>query len=253
MQAAILPVNAGWFWILEGYRICRRQPLAMFFWSMTLGVLITFSYLVPLFGQMALIIATPSFTFMTLSACHRIAAGQPMQLGMWGQPLRDGHTRKRLFILGLAYLACCIAGGIIATLPFLDSLTAAIDSQDQIDELALLQAMRAPMITFGVLYLLISMLFWHAPALIGWHGVPMSQALFFSMVACWRNKWAFLLYGISWAAIFFAVQMTGALLSMIGFPPTLLQLLMTPVNIAVAAVLYASFYPAYVSVFRSAP
>ncbi len=252
MQAAILPINAGWFWIYQGYVICRRQPLAMFFWSMTLGLLITFSYLVPLFGQMALIIATPSFTFMTLAACRRIDAGEPMQLGMWSKPLREGNTRKRLFVLGLAYLACCLAGGVIATLPFLGSLTAAIEGQGQIDELALLQAMRAPMLTFGVLYLLISMLFWHAPALIGWHGVPMSQALFFSMVACWRNKWAFLLYGVSWAAIFFGVQMFGVLLSILGLPESALQLLMMPVNIAVAAVLYASFYPAYVSVFRYA-
>ncbi|MFA7669427.1 MAG: BPSS1780 family membrane protein [Burkholderiaceae bacterium] len=250
MQAAILPVNAGWFWIFEGYRICRRQPMAMFFWSMTLGVLITFSYLVPLFGQMALIIATPSLTFMTLSACKRISAGESMQLGMWSQPLRDATTRKRLLVLGLAYLACCMAAGLIATLPFLNSLTAAIEGQGQIDELALLQAMQAPLITFSVLYVLTSMLFWHAPALIGWHGVPMGQALFFSMVACWRNKWAFLLYGLSWAAIFIVVQLVGAMLAALGITGTLLQLLMTPLNIAVAAVLYASFYPAYVSVFR---
>lgn len=252
MQAAILPIHAGWFWIQQGYRICRSQPLAMFFWSMTLGLLITFSYLIPLLGQMALIIATPSLTFMTLSACRRITDGQPMQLGMWSEPLRDANVRKRLIVLGLAYLGCCIAGGVIATVPFLDSLTVALEGQDEINELALLQAMRAPMLTFGIIYILISMLFWHAPALIGWHGVPMKQALFFSMVACWRNKWAFLLYGISWGAIFFAVQMAGVLLTLIGLSPAVVQLLMTPVNIAVAAVLYASFYPAYISVFHSA-
>jgi hypothetical protein len=250
MQAAILPVTAGWAWIQDGYRICRRQPLAMFFWSLTLGMLITFSYLVPLFGQMALIIITPSLTFMTLSACRRIDEGQPMQLGMWSQPLRDAGVRRRLLVLGLTYLACCIAGGLVATLPFLDSLSAVIEGQEQIDERALLQAMQAPLLTFGVLYLLISMLFWHAPALIGWHGIPMGQALFFSMVACWRNKWPFLVYGLSWAAIFFALQMAGVFLAMLGLSPTFLQLLMTPVNIALAAVLYASFYPAYVSVFR---
>lgn len=252
MQAAILPINAGWFWIQQGYRICRAQPLAMFFWSMTLSVLISFSYLIPLFGQMALIIATPSLTFMTLSACHRIDSGQTMQLGMWTQPLKDRATRKRLMVLGLAYLACCIVGALLATLPFLDSLTAAIDVQNEIDEAALMRAMRGPLLTFGIFYLLISMLFWHAPALIGWHSVPLGQSLFYSMVACWRNKWAFLLYGLSWAGIFFAVQIIGSLLAMLGLSVALVQFLMMPVNVAVAAVLYASFYPAYVSVFRSA-
>ena len=251
MQAAILPIHAGWFWIHQGYRICMTQPMAMFFWSMTLGLLITFSYLIPIFGQMALIIATPSFTFITLAACKRIDAGEPMQLGMWTEPLRAPNVRKRLLVLGVAYLLCCLAGGVLATLPFLDNLTAALEGAEQIDDLALLRAMQAPMLTFGVFYILISMFFWHAPALIGWHGIPMKRALFYSMVACWRNKWAFLLYGISWAAIFFAVQMAGTLLVVMGVSAAAMQLLMTPVNIAVAAVLYASFYPAYVSVFRS--
>ncbi|HLU79190.1 MAG TPA: BPSS1780 family membrane protein [Burkholderiaceae bacterium] len=250
MQAAILPIHAGWFWIHQGYRICIRQPLAMFFWSMTLGLLITFSYLIPILGQMALIIATPSLTFITLSACQRIDSGETMQLGMWTQPLRDRNVRNRLLLLGVAYLLCCLAGGVLATVPFLESLTAALEGATQVDDMALLRAMQAPMLTFGVLYVLISMLFWHAPALIGWHGIPMKQALFFSMVACWRNKWAFLLYGLSWAAIFFAVQMAASLLIVVGLPPEIVQLLLTPLNIAVAAVLYASFYPAYVSVFR---
>jgi hypothetical protein len=222
----------------------------MFFWSMTLGLLITFSYLIPILGQMALIIATPSLTFITLSACQRIDSGETMQLGMWTQPLRDRNVRNRLLLLGVAYLLCCLAGGVLATVPFLESLTAALEGATQVDDMALLRAMQAPMLTFGVLYVLISMLFWHAPALIGWHGIPMKQALFFSMVACWRNKWAFLLYGLSWAAIFFAVQMAASLLIVVGLPPEIVQLLLTPLNIAVAAVLYASFYPAYVSVFR---
>lgn len=227
-----------------------KQPLAMFFWSMTLGLLITFSYLIPIFGQMALIIATPSFTFITLAACQRIDSGEAMQLGMWTLPLRDRNVRKRLLLLGLAYLLCCLAGGVLATLPYLDALTTALEGATEIDDIALLRAMQGPMLTFGVLYVLISMFFWHAPALIGWHGIPMKQALFFSMVACWRNKWAFLLYGLSWVAIFFAVQMAATLLMVLGLSPDMVQLLMTPVNIAVAAVLYASFYPAYVSVFR---
>lgn len=222
----------------------------MFFWSMTLGLLITFSYLIPIFGQMALIIATPSFTFITLAACQRIDSGEAMQLGMWTLPLRDRNVRKRLLLLGLACLLCCLAGGVLATLPYLDALTTALEGATEIDDIALLRAMQGPMLTFGVLYVLISMFFWHAPALIGWHGIPMKQALFFSMVACWRNKWAFLLYGLSWVAIFFAVQMAATLLMVLGLSPDMVQLLMTPVNIAVAAVLYASFYPAYVSVFR---
>jgi hypothetical protein len=249
MQAAILPITAGWVWIQDGFQLFRRQPMAMFFWSMTTGLLITISYLIPLFGQIALIACTPMLTFITLSACRNIAQGRPMLLNMWLQPLKKTDTRKRLLKLGMAYLLCCLTAGFIATLPFLGQLMASIDENGVINEQALLTAMQGPFITFGLLYLAISALFWHAPALIGWHGIKMSQALFYSMVACWRNKWPFLAYGASWAAIFFAAQMTGMLLTSIGASVSLVQILLTPVNIVIAAVLYCSFYPAYVSVF----
>ncbi len=249
MQAAILPITSGWSWIQDGFKLFKRQPMAMFFWSLLTGFLITVSYLIPLLGQMALIASTPLLTFITLSACRNIAADRIMVPSMWLKPVRNTATRKRLFSLGFAYLACCLAGGFIATLPFMDSLMSAIDTGGAINEHALLAAMRGPFITFGLLYIVISAFFWHAPALIGWHGIKMSQALFFSMVACWRNKWPFLAYGASWAAIFFAVQMAGSLINSLGISAGAVQLLLTPVNIIIAAVLYCSFYPAYVSVF----
>ncbi|HUH59017.1 MAG TPA: BPSS1780 family membrane protein [Candidimonas sp.] len=251
MQAAILPFTSGWSWIQEGFKLFKRQPMAMFFWSLMTGFLITVSYLIPLFGQMALIASTPILTFITLSACRNIASGRPMLLSMWLEPLRDQATRRRLFGLGLAYLVCCLAGGFLATLPYMDGLMAAMDAEGSIDEEALIAAMRGPFITFALIYIVISALFWHAPALIGWHGVKITQALFFSMVACWRNKFPFLVYGASWAAIFFAVQMVGSFLATLGISPGTVQMMLTPVNIMVAAVLYCSFYPAYVSVFGS--
>lgn len=249
MQAAKLPIASGWQWIQDGIKLFRRQPLPMFFWSLTTSFIITISYLIPIFGQMALIIATPLLTFITLCACRHIEAGRPMLFGMWLQPLRDADTRKRLIRLGVAYLSCCLLGGFAATLPFIGSLTAAIGSGGTINEMELMRAVKGPFITFGLLYILISALFWHAPALIGWHKIKLSQALFFSMVACWRNKLPFLLYGLSWAAVFFGVQMFGSFLTGAGMTPGAAQIILTPVNIIIAAVLYCSFYPTYVSVF----
>lgn len=250
MQAATLPITAGWYWIHEGYRIFMRQPLAMFFWSMVTGFLITLSYFVPILGQIVLIAATPMLTFIALSACRHIASGKRMDLGMWLLPIRNNpDVRTRLLKLGLLYLGFCLAAGFISTLPFLGNIRATIGADGQLDEAALFAAIRGPFITFGLLYILVSALFWHAPALTGWHGIKTSQAMFYSMVACWRNKFAFLAYGAGWAAIFFGLQMLGSLFIAIGISPAATQMMMTPLNLGVAAVLYCSFYPAYVSVF----
>lgn len=249
MQAAILPFSAGWQWINDGIRLFKRQPMAMFFWSLVTGLLITLTYIIPLLGQMALIAAMPALTFIILNACRHIEQGRQIMPGMWLESLRSAPVRKNLFRLGLAYLACCLLGGFLATVPFLDSLMLAVDSTGQIDAKALTEAVRGPFLTFGALYVMISALFWHAPALVGWHGIKITQALFFSMVACWRNKWPFLLYGVSWAAIFMAVQLIDGFLVTVGLDPGVAQLLMTPINLLVAALLYCSFYPTYMSVF----
>lgn len=223
--------------------------MPMFFWSLMTGFLITVAYMIPLLGQVALITAMPLLTFMSLCACRHIADGEPMLMPMWLEPLRNPDGRKRLIRLGLAYMACCLLGGFLSTLPFMSNIMGVLGSGDRIDEVALMQAVRGPFITFGLLYVVISALFWHAPALVGWHRIKLAQALFFSMVACWRNKWPFLVYGLSWGAVFLAVQLLGNLMTGMGMTDSLAQILLTPLNIIVAAVLYCSFYPAYVSVF----
>jgi len=247
MQAAILPITAGWFWIEQGYRLFLRQPLALFLWGMTLAVLIMASYLVPLFGQIALIAAMPSLTFITLNNCRHVANGQLVRPSMWFAPLRS--VRGRLVKLGLIYLACCLAGGFLAVMPFMGRLMSVVGADGALDVYALSQTMLGPIVLFLLFYVVISALFWHAPALIGWHALGLSRALFFSMVACWRNKWPFLLYGLTWGGIFFAVQFLTGVLVDAGASPVTVQLLLTPVNIGVVTILYCSFYPTYVSVF----
>ncbi|MER1968088.1 BPSS1780 family membrane protein [Castellaniella sp. GW247-6E4] len=251
MQAAILPVSAGWSWIAQGYDLFRRQPLAMFFWSVLTSFIIMLASAIPLLGQLALIAFTPLLTFLTLCACRNIDRGVRMLPGMWLQPLQAPGVSGRLTRLGLAYLAGSLAAALIATLPFVSTLAGAIDDQGQINYAAMAAAMRGPLVVFGVLYLLLSALFWHAPALIGWHRVPLARALFYSMVACWRNKWGFLLYAASWVGLFYGLQAIVDMLVAAGVSTGLLQWILVPANILVAAVLYCSFYPAYVMIFES--
>ena len=117
----------------------------------------------------------------------------------------------------------------------------------------LLDVVHTPMIIFGVLYVLIASLFWYAPALVGWWGTGMTQSLFFSGIACWRNKWAFAVYGLIWAAVFLGVDLAMTFLSLIGIPENVTATIQVPVNIIAAGILYCSFYPSYVSVFEQHP
>ena len=64
-----------------------------------------------------------------------------------------------------------------------------------------------------VLYLPLSLLFWHAPGLVHWHGVPPVKSLFFSIVACVRNLGAFTMYGLGWMGVF---AMGGVVVSLLA-------------------------------------
>jgi hypothetical protein len=61
--------------------------------------------------------------------------------------------------------------------------------------------MMLPLGVFTAGSFLLELLFWHAPALVHWGHVPPVKSLFFSWMACWRNKGAFLMFGLSWMAL----------------------------------------------------
>jgi hypothetical protein len=48
----------------------------------------------------------------------------------------------------------------------------------------------------------LQVLFWHAPALLFWHGITPVKSLFFSALAAWANKGALALFLCGWLAVF---------------------------------------------------
>jgi hypothetical protein len=78
------------------------------------------------------------------------------------------------------------------------------------------QAAVSAMLLASVLYLPVSLAFWHAPALVHWHGVPPIKSLFFSFVACVRNAGAFTMYGLTWLGAAVVVVAVGQLAALIS-------------------------------------
>jgi hypothetical protein len=89
------------------------------------------------------------------------------------------------------------------------------------------------------------MLFWFAPVLTAWHDVPPVKAMFFSIVSCWRNKGAFMVYGALWFAVSTVVSIgLSTLLRALGAGDFTVAILM-PALIIVTTMLYCSFYATY--------
>ena len=93
-----------------------------------------------------------------------------------------------------------------------------------------------------VLHMPLFVMFWHAPALVHWHGITPAKSLFFSVVAVLRNFGAHALYAVGWLAIFLGV---GTLFSLIGGAlggATMAQGLMLPAALLLASMFSSSIY-----------
>ncbi len=222
----------------------------MFAWAMAISLLVIFASAIPPLGPILFVALMPIVTLMTLSACKHVEADRVMLPSMWPKPLQKPGVFKKLFTMGLLYAGLCMLAGLVSFLPFSGALTEGMRAASVEQSLApLLSAMAWPLTVFAALYVCIAALFWHAPVLVAWHGLRLAQAMFFSGVACWRNKWAFLVYGLVWVMVFMFIDLCAGLLVSVGLPPNVASTIQIPFNIAAGGVLYCSFYPAYTSVF----
>ena len=108
------------------------------------------------------------------------------------------------------------------------------------------------------LYLPLSLLFWHAPGLVHWHGVPPVKSLFFSLVACVRNFGAFVVFGLAWFGVFamggVLISLVSALLAVLGvFSAESAPSAIGGLMMGLAMVMAAMFFSSIVFSFRAAP
>jgi hypothetical protein len=111
-------------------------------------------------------------------------------------------------------------------------------------------ALRAALIT------LVSVLFWHAPALVHWGGQSPAQALFSSTLAVWRCKGAFLVYALAWSALIVVFGTVTSLLLVLLGQLQLLRLVALTGGLILSTVFYVSLLFTYLESFggtREAP
>ncbi|KVE36286.1 BPSS1780 family membrane protein [Burkholderia sp. TSV86] len=250
MQLIEVPAKTGYVWFRQGIWLFRRNPLAfitLFFTYLLAMMLIS---LVPLIGPALPLLFIPGIAVGFMAACRDTIAGKQVLPTI----LIDGFrsygpvVTQRLFALGGIYIAsialvfaCSSLGDGGTLLKIMFGL--GIDASEP-EALATPGVLVAMMIA-ATLYLPVAMMFWFAPTLIAWHGIPPVKALFFSIVSCWRNKGAFTVYGLLWFAVALGVSFgLAALMQALGAGAYALTVMM-PASVVITAMLYCSFYATY--------
>jgi hypothetical protein len=104
-----------------------------------------------------------------------------------------------------------------------------------------------------LMYLPLSTLFWHAPALVHWHAQPLAKSIFFSFMACWANWRAFAVFGLTWASIFLTTSVLLSLISMAFEDGQVSMVLMLPAMLMLATMFFSSSYYSFRDCFISEP
>lgn len=263
MPLLLKPVNAsrGPRWVADAFRLFLRRPLgftALFavflFAAMLMSVL-------PLLGGLLQMMALPLLSLGFMVAGQSALLDGPVHPRHFIEPLRGDTTRRRALIL------LCVSYGVLAMCILmladavsgsawgrLQQLMAKGDAaQAEIDALLSEPGVgHAVMLGLG-LGTLLSIPYWHAPALVHWGGQGVQQALFSSTVAVWRCKGAFFAYFVAWLGALLLFGVLAAMLFGALGVPQLAGALGVPAGLVFSAVFYLSVLFTFNDSFGNAP
>ena len=244
MKLQIVPAKQGLVWVKQGIRTFWRQPLAftgLFFLFMAWVSVLS---MVPFIGAALALLVLPAATLGLMVATEQAASGKfPMPTVML-VAFRAGQQRlKAMMVLGglyaLSFLAVMAISALVDGGGFAKVYLANAPITPEVVNDADFQT---AMWLTTIMYVPLSMLFWHAPALVHWHGVPPVKSLFFSAIACWRNLGAFALYLLAWAGVFVAGAMLILLISSALGGNDLSAAVLMPGALLMAAMFFTSVY-----------
>ncbi len=249
MRLKLVPPRQGMRWVRDGLRIFFRKPLAF--------CVLFLVYL--LVGPMLLLAVSPLASLAFMIATRQAMEGRFPFPSVFIEPLRASRSQRWAQVqLGLAY-----AVGVALVLWVADSVGgAAFDAvRDAMREghttgpelqplLSDPSLQAAWLLAVGGVALL-AIPFWHAPALVHWGGQSAAKSLFFSTVACWRNKGALLVFSLGWfVVIVLFAFMSAMVLALLGLPE-LAYFMLTPAMLLVSSAFYASLYFTFADSFEA--
>jgi hypothetical protein len=255
MKLNIVPASTGALWVKQGAKTFVRQPVALTGLFLMFMALMSLISLIPLIGGVLGLVLIPSASLGLMAGAQEALAGKfPRPLTLFCAFRVSKNKSKQMLLLGVFYalgflvlagLSALIDGGGFAKFYLVGSSL----TKDLILKSDFQQAMWFALI----LYIPFSALFWHAPALVFWHGVGVTKSLFFSGVACLSNWRAFFIYAMTWIAIFSFVALLLGVFSSWSEESQWVSELLLPVMLILASVFFTSSLFSFKDCFISEP
>lgn len=198
MESHQVNAKQGLQWILSGFYLFRKAPLAWMILCFTLLLIGRLMSLVPMLGMFIFVLISPAFQAGLMHGCKAQEQGKPLEMGHLFSAFRTNAAPLitiggvsligQILILGLAMLI----GG--------SQMTDMMLYGKRVDESELMGVMSS-FLTSSLIMLALSiplmMATWFAPLLIVFHNLPPVAAMKRSFFACLRNLIPFQVYGIT--------------------------------------------------------
>ena len=247
MKLQLVPARTGFTWVQLGVKTFMRQPLALaglFFMFMAMVSVLS---LVPLVGSAVSLALVPAATLGLMAATREATEGRfPMPLTLV-TAFRAGpaRTRPMLMLGGMYALALLMVLGLASLFSGPTPLPTDATGSEVTPEMVQAAVFSTSLWVGMLFYVPVVMAFWHAPALVHWHGISPGKSLFFSLAACWANRGAMLLYGLGWLGVFLLGGLLMSLLGALLGGAQALGFMLYPVVLLMASMFHTSIYFSY--------
>lgn len=247
MQAYKRPPTRGIAWVTEGFALWKRNPALITYLTFGYLLILVVLSIIPMIGQAIASLTMPVISLGvlngTLAAHQGRKVGPEILISGFKSNVHGLITVGGIYLIGtLLALAATglVDGGVLAKVmignqPLNEE---ALGAPGLLEASLLATALTTPLM----------MAYWFAAMLVGWQGLSAPKAMFFSLIACWRNWPAFFLYSLS---IFFLVLGAPALLVAVvaQASPALASLLTIPLPLIAIPIVFATFLPNALDVF----
>jgi hypothetical protein len=248
-----VPAKNGWFWLLKGFALFRRNPAMWMFLTFTYWIAVTLLGQIRYVGPAVSTVLLPAFSVSFMVMCAVLDRGGALQPAL----LVSGFRQRlaTLVALGAGYLFAIVATLALSSLADSGALLRWMLSGEQPSAEALSDgSVSRALLLAALANAPVLMAYWFAPVLAAWDRMGAVQSLFYSFFSVWRNWRAFFAYGavlalviagflvlVTFAAVLFRVQLQA-----LAFIAQLFVLLMLPA-------VFGSCYASYRDIFPDKP
>lgn len=236
MEIRVVPAGRGWNWIVDGFRLFRREPLAWMLLVATVAGLLIASMILQPVGTLVGSLLSPVLLAGLMNACRAAERGEEPEISHLFSAFPT-HAVPLVTIGGVHLVGNIIAVGVVYMVAGSDAVNAVISSaRGDPTALAAVRGLLFGMAVGTVVFIPVIMAVWFAPLLVLFHGMKPVTAMWWSFTACWRNTSSFLVYGVA-----------SLLLWLIASIPLMLGLAV------LLPVLACSIYTSFTDIFGALP